>query len=429
MKTKNAKEVTILELFAGVGGFRVGFDRANAELANGSNHPNKIHYSVVWSNQWEPGERAQYASQIYRSHWPNCLHVNEDISKVPLSQIPKAQILVGGFPCQDYSVARTLNQAAGIVGKKGVLWWQIHKIVKAKRPDILLLENVDRLLNSPAHQRGRDFAIILTTLNKLRYAVEWRVINAADYGFPQRRRRVFVLAYREGTKIFREMTSRKQSWLTEDGVFAQAFPMDFGLVQTRTVPNINLADDPVEVTEKFNSAGAPEPRFQNAGVATGYEVYTLRGVPSYKGEAAVLNDILLHPSKVSKEYFIRPRDLPAWRFLKGAKSLARTKRNGVSYTYDEGRMAFPDPLDKPARTIITAEGGRSPSRFKHVVLQKGKYRRLSPIELELLNGFSENHTSLDGISDTRRAFFMGNALVTGLVTKIAVALADRGLFK
>jgi len=85
-------------------------------------------------------------------------------------------------------------------------------------------------------------------------------------------------------------------------------------------------------------------------------------------------------------------------------------------------MIFPDALDKPSRTIITGEGGSSPSRFKHVIETKdGRKRRLTPIELERLNMFPDNHT--EGVSDVRRAFFMGNALVVGIIEKLGESLA------
>ena len=161
-------------------------------------------FNVVWSNQFEPSTKRQHASEVYVARFGPYGHVNEDIAKVPTASIPDHDMLCAGFPCQDYSVARTLSQAAGIEGKKGVLWWQIERIIREKgrhAPEILFLENVDRLLLSPAKQRGRDFAIILQTLSDQGYAVEWRVINAADYGMPQRRRRVYVLAYKDGSAI------------------------------------------------------------------------------------------------------------------------------------------------------------------------------------------------------------------------------------
>ena len=106
----------------------------------------------------------------------------------------EVDLVVGGFPCQDYSVAKTLSSSLGLEGKKGVLWWQIMRLIKSQRPKMVFLENVDRLLKSPASQRGRDFAIMLASLSDAGYFVEWRVVNAAEYGFPQRLSRKVRLA-------------------------------------------------------------------------------------------------------------------------------------------------------------------------------------------------------------------------------------------
>jgi DNA (cytosine-5)-methyltransferase 1 len=138
---------------------------------------------------------------------------------------------------------------------------------------------------------------------------------------------------------------------------------------------------------------------------------------------ARLQDVLEPANKVPAEFYILKKDLVQWKYLKGSKSEARvSSANGHTYAYSEGAMVFPDALDKPSRTIITGEGGRSPSRFKHVVSQDGKrFRRLTPVELERLNMFPDGHTR--GVSDTWRAFFMGNALVVGVVERLARALA------
>ena len=179
------KKIRVVELFAGVGGFRLGLESSSGK---------DLKYEVVWSSQWEPGTGVQHASDIYAHQFGTDGHSCEDIQEVvekKFKEIKDHDLLVGGFPCQDYSVARTLHQAAGLNGKKGVLWWSIYNILKKKgekAPKFLMLENVDRLLKSPASQRGRDFAVMLASLADLGYAVEWRVINAADYGFPQRRR-------------------------------------------------------------------------------------------------------------------------------------------------------------------------------------------------------------------------------------------------
>ena len=183
-------EKTVCELFAGVGGFRVGLEEADSN------------WKTVWANQWEPSRKSQYAFECYVSHFgKNKNYINEDIASIDKNDIPDHNLLVGGFPCQDYSVAR--SGAKGMEGKKGVLWWQIKEVLEAKSPKFVLLENVDRLLKSPASQRGRDFGVILACFNDLGYTVEWRVINAAHYGFAQRRRRTFIFACKNDTNYYK----------------------------------------------------------------------------------------------------------------------------------------------------------------------------------------------------------------------------------
>lgn len=406
--------IRVIELFAGVGGFRVGLERASQR------------YETVWNNQWEPSTKRQDASIVYQNRFGPMGHSNEDISTVDAKCIPEADLLVGGFPCQDYSVATTLKNSGGIEGKKGVLWWQIHRILKdsANPPPYLFLENVDRLLKSPASQRGRDFAIILASLSDLGYCVEWRVINAADYGMPQRRRRTYIVAYREGTQLAKEAARTKDPlvWVLEKGVIASAF--DTKLKEGSHVKSFEIEGSLVDVTQQFNAATASSSPFKDAGFMRKRVVCTADVTPEYDGERITLGQLLEDEANVPAEFFIEGADLEAWKYLKGPKSEMRTTPDGYEYHYTEGGMAFPDALDKPSRTIITGEGGKSPSRFKHVVLTpSGRYRRLLPLELERLNMFPDHHT--DKASDGRRAFLMGNALVTGIVERIGLVLKNR----
>lgn len=322
--------------------------------------------------------------------------------------------------CQDYSVAKTLNQAHGIEGKKGVLWWSIYRILEAKRPRLVFLENVDRLLKSPAPQRGRDFAIMLACLSDLGYLVEWRVVNAADYGFPQRRRRVFIVAHHLGDA--EPAWTGPVPWLYEDGVLARALPIrpaDDRMVvhlEGTDVPDLVLTGHPARITREFGWGGGTP--FLSGGVMWERRVWTGPVEPAYAGPRKVLGDVLLPAEEVPDRFFIPSEQLPAWQYLKGAKREPRRARNGHVYFYTEGAIPFPDPLDQPSRTILTGEGGATPSRFKHVVrCEDGRYRRLTPVELERLNGFPDGWTDT-GMSDARRAFMMGNALVVGLVERV-----------
>ncbi|EOG6896983.1 DNA (cytosine-5-)-methyltransferase [Flavobacterium psychrophilum] len=418
-------KIKVVELFAGVGGFRLGLEGWNNKSASSNYKENfESPYEVVWSNQWEPSTKVQHASMVYESRWKNSIHSNNDISTVEISEIPDHDLLVGGFPCQDYSVATTLKNSKGLIGKKGVLWWSIHKILSEKenKPKYLFLENVDRLLISPSGQRGRDFAIILKSLNDLGYAVEWRVVNAAEYGMPQRRKRIFILAYSQNSTIYNEIKeSTSTNWLLKDGTLANAFP-----VQSDNIlfPNeFKLKGDIVEISENFNKNGK-KGMFENTGIMIDGIVTTIKTKPSYEDKFTILKDIIQN-GEVTEEFYINEEDLDKWFYLKGAKKEMRKNAQGFEYNYSEGGMIFPDSLDKASRTIITGEGGKSASRFKHVIKTAKGYRRLSPVELERLNMFPDNHTKFDGVTDTKRAFFMGNALVVGVIEKIGIALTQK----
>tara|TARA_B100000949_G_scaffold209891_1_gene202503 strand:- start:3941 stop:5188 length:1248 start_codon:yes stop_codon:yes gene_type:complete len=404
------QQLKVCELFAGVGGFRLGLENTGK-------------YSVVWSNQWEPSTKMQHASLVYEARFGAENHSNANIETVATEEIPDFDMLVGGFPCQDYSVATSLKNSKGLIGKKGVLWWSIHRILseKKKKPKYLFLENVDRLLKSPSNQRGRDFAVMLRSLSFLGYAVEWRVINAAEYGMPQRRRRVFFLAYFKGSELYKKLLeSEPIDWILRDGTFCDAFPV----AQTSEKPiEFELDEDLVSVSDNFNPDKGLSP-FLNTGICVDGKVSTLKTTPSYDGKRILLSDILMEDD-IPPEYYIDANDLPKWEYLKGSKKEIRKTKAGFEYNYSEGSMVFPDALDQPSRTIITGEGGKSPSRFKHVVQTSKGLRRLLPVELERLNMFPDNHTKLEGISDAKRAFFMGNALVVGIVERVGTSLFQK----
>ncbi|MFM6952738.1 MAG: DNA (cytosine-5-)-methyltransferase [Bacteroidota bacterium] len=411
--------IKVVELFAGVGGFRLGLEGYRGKSAT-SNYLKNLNskFQIIFSNQWEPSTKTQHASLVYENKWDSGIHTNVDISQISTEQIPDHDLLVGGFPCQDYSVATSLKNSKGLQGKKGVLWWEIHRIIQEKqnKPSYLFLENVDRLLISPSKSRGRDFAIMLKCLNNEGYAVEWRVINSADYGFPQRRKRTFIVAYKVGTNLNKDCReSNIQDWLFRNSIIATAFPVHY----QDNYSEFCLSQSVQEISDSYNGGD-----FLNAGYMLNGVVYTQKVTPDYNEKFVTLGDIL-QSEPIPAEYYISEVELDKWKYLKGAKRESRTNSSGFTFFYTEGAMSFPDSLDKPSRTIITGEGGKSPSRFKHVIYQNGKYRRLTPLELERLNMFPDNHTKLDGISSTKQAFFMGNALVVGVIEKIGKELAKR----
>ena len=404
-------KIKVVELFAGVGGFRVGLERSSNL------------FDTVWANQWEPDKKVQHAFECYVSHFGAVpMHVNNDIA-VEKHNIPVHDFLVGGFPCQDYSVART--GAKGIEGKKGVLWWHIQDVLAARQPSFVVLENVDRLLKSPASQRGRDFAVILRCFFDLGYAVEWRIINAADYGHAQRRRRIYIAAFHNSTGVYKEMAHTactKDGFhlydrLYSKGFFSSIFPVQNDVSTTKlteiwidTVAFTDLTD----ISDRFS---AP---FYNSGIMINGRIISKETMP-VPIKPITLGEIR-HTEPVDEKYFLNG-SLEKWEFLKGAKRVPRVRPNGEPYYFSEGPVCFPDYLDKPARTMLTSES--SVNRSTHVIEDAvtGRLRLLTPIECERLNGFDDNWTNT-GMPEKFRYFTMGNALVVPVVERIGERLLE-----
>jgi DNA (cytosine-5)-methyltransferase 1 len=551
--------LTVAELFAGVGGFRLGLEGApSKEWETDLLKVEDTGFKVVFSNQWEPPgakaasksrkkrrgtkrrcnaltlkgqqckkeeygvpeggfcrlhrdmnrEGVQWASDIYVARFGPEGHSNEDIHDIALKKgrlvetiqecVPDHDLLVGGFPCQDYSVARTRSGELGIKGEKGKLWVPIRNIIDHARDSegkraakIVLLENVPRLLNSPAKARGRNFALILHELLEMSYHVEWRVINAADYGMPQQRRRVFILAYRNSNYGTPDPNGKPnfgclkagnggpmRKWLLnqtksggnpewECGPFAEAFPCKGELI-----------DQPQFLPYDLDVLSEKDSPFSNAGYAWKKKTHTMpdglrvtdvkmfwttKVKADYDGKRQTLGDVLVdehdpdyeitsedelyewvYAKSEKKEFRIRKEDreraeaveVPEWernlweiyRMCLGDpdsggwddfRDLFTEHLGDICYKYEEGRIAYPDPLDRPSRTVVTSEIGRSPSRMRHLIrLDDGTPRRLMPIELERLNMFPDDWTKIDGIKDSRRGFLMGNALVVGVIERL-----------
>lgn len=399
---------TVVELFAGVGGFRCGLNKVM--LTDGIVKENG-NWNFVWANQWEPSTKTQDAFNCYIKRFGDGNASNIDIFKVNKKEIPDHTLLVGGFPCQDYSVAQTLSNSKGIEGKKGVLWWAIADVLKTKRPPFVLLENVDRLLLSPAKQRGRDFGVILRTFMDNGYAVQWRVINAGEYGLPQKRRRIFIFAYHKTTNYYKSLTKTNlHDIIFNEGIFAKQFPIKNEELNYSTADLSKKSyDNLVKISNKFKA------QFYNAGIMLNGKVYSSK-VEKDCTDIYPLKNIILK-DKVDDKYFLNEETLEKFKYLKGTKRIPRIKPNGESYMYTEGAMPCPDNLEAPARTMLTSEGGIS--RTTHIVEDyiTKKIRLLTPLECERINGFPDNWTNT-GMTDKRRNFMMGNALVVGIIERL-----------
>jgi len=601
MRKTPPQPLRVIELFAGVGGFREAM----------STPKTKDFYKVMWSNQWEPREinkddSRQTANSVYIAKFGKDGHCPRDIEKVTseegMPEIPASfDMLVGGFPCQDYSVAKPRNASKGMKGPKGVLWWRICEILEARLPRYVLLENVDLLVKSPSECRGRDFAIILKCLDELGYFVEWRVINAGDYGYIQRRRRTYIFAYKPDEQAERKFQELNKATLKDGGLLNKVFAVsensepcfysfptgvsgqDLGKIY-QTDRNISpfkasgmmangtcvsadyraerrkktkkmlrhallkkseIRDEseleplrihgqahirawayvkgkkdeirrklqPLEKYVRTKTTGkisinAAELRGLAKSLPGHLELDVLINLPGKKpklltredvndsvraalayekkplpNDAVISHDLIskalkskIVSERVEKNVLLtlKNRSLPsrqlsqmtcktvstikqAIKYLSG-KNIAYSyppkdpivtfdrdsaAHISIAYRYQEGAMAFPDPLNKPSRTIITSEGGGSVSRFKHVICElcarregghksekncrdAGQLRRLHPTEVERLNCFPQSHSdACAGISSNKRIMLMGNAVIVDLLEDIFVGLAKR----
>lgn len=414
LKEEGLINLNVLELFAGVGGFRVGLEKASPTL------------KTLWSNQFEPSRKSQDAFEVYIYHFPDSENWNEDISTISDERFSalngKVDLIVGGFPCQDYSVARTKKDEKGIEGKKGVLFWEIIRATRLSQPKYLLLENVDRLLKAPSKQRGRDFAIMLRAFADLGYGVDWRVINPADYGWCQRRKRVFLFVYRKDTDYFKQQQALEDFGVGTSGIFESTHETKAEIIKDRAL-SFTLPEDIVEVSDSFST------QFWNSGSMIEGRVVTKELEPNYEGSRKVLGDILEDPSDLPNSLYLSKDKVEKFRYLRGAKKFERTNSEGYTYTYSEGAMALVDSAELPSRTLLTSEG--SISRTTHLIEDSKGYRLLTALETERLQGFPDNWTAIKlsngkevAVSETRRKFFMGNALVVEVVENLGKYIAD-----
>lgn len=418
----------VFSMFDGVGGFIVGLNNADSTF-----------FQTLYSNQYEPSKKNQDAYEIGCYHFPDIKHIPTDVSLISNENFLEMRnngvdMIVGGFPCQDYSVARSKKYENGIEGKKGVLFWEIIRATKIIQPKYLILENVDRLLKSPSNQRGRDFAIMLSAFNQLNYSVEWRVINAADYGRAQRRRRIFFFIYKNDSKWANKLDKCYEkhkdlnpidfykSYIYQKGLFAQQFPIN--PFSSNNISFEHLSNDLTYISNHFNISNNKS-CFYNSGIMR-YGIYFSAPTEPLNDEKPIaLRNILVSESNIPKKFLIEGVKLEKFKYLRGAKKIIRQSSDGHTYTYSEGAMSEFDSIDLPGRTILTSEG--SINRSTHLLKINDIYRLLTPIEAERLQDFPDNWTKFKlnskgevvEVSDRMRMFCMGNALVTGIVTRIA----------
>ena len=297
-----------------------------------------------------------------------------------------------------------------------MLFWYITNILIEKKTPFVLLENVDRLLKSPSTKRGKDFAIMLKTFDELGYNVQWRVLNAAEYSMPQKRKRIFIFAHKKilnYSKFFLENDTN----ILNNNLFNKVFPVK-NLEILKEV-DLKKYKDIVDVSENYLDG-----KFLDTGIMINGKVFS-SSISEISEPVFSLGKILEIASNFNKtldEFIVEDDKIEKWKYLKGAKKINRISKTGHEYTYSEGTMSFPENLREPARTILTSESNLS--RSSHIIFDQNikKYRILTPIECELIQMFPVNWT--DTMPQKKRYFMMGNALVTGIIKRLEPKLRE-----
>jgi len=394
-KCDAVNEIKYIDLFAGVGGFHKGLQQANESVGN--NKPlwensgqerNLINpplpknkqcpsFHCVWANEWD-----KHASKVYKARFPETPFFEGDIRTVNPDRLPDFNLLCGGFPCQSFSLA---GKRKGFNDTRGTLFFEIAHILKTKRPQTVLLENVKGLLS---HENGATFGRIIQILGELGYWVEWQVLNSKNFGVPQNRERVFIaghLGKGSGRQIFplRQngcQPNRKESYVSSclDGNYHKGSSRGFGgqarqlitegggLKQIGLIGKVDTQSHRVYSTE--GNASCLSGESGGVGAKTG-----LYAIPC------------LTPNRENK------------------------RQNGRRFK-EEG-----DPM-------FTLTG-----QDIHGVALNNRIRRLTPKECERLQGFPDNWTLVDGMSDTQRYKMMGNAVTVNVIEALGKAIQESDL--
>lgn len=344
-------KLQVYSLFTGVGGFDLGLERAGMEIVG-------------------QAESDQFAASVLRRHWPNV----ELMSNVRDVTTVNADMIVGGFPCQDISVA---GKRKGLDGAKSGLWWEFYRIIETNRPQWVVIENVANLLST---NRGRDMGAIVGTLSDIGYWVEWRVLDSRYFGVPQRRRRVFIVGHL-GNRSGREILFERESGTVDSSTGADQRPTERHPRRSVASVDGNGSTDPAALHLTQNPITGP-----------------ISPTLSAEGRIGVMDRRLREMATVNNET---------------VDTLMARDYKGYSTRIDAG--------DNKLITVPAAFDG-------------WRVRKLTPLECERLQGFPDNWTAIGvnekgrevKVSDTQRIKQMGNAVTVNVIEWIGgrIVLTD-----
>jgi DNA (cytosine-5)-methyltransferase 1 len=350
-----------LSTFSGIGGFEQGIQLAYELSQMGTESQNSTDNQSRTSQHTERplcigySEIDKYASAIYQKHFPTH-HNYGDITQIIAEELPDFDLLVGGFPCQAFSIA---GKRGGFEDTRGTMFFELARILRTKQPRLFVFENVKGLLS---HDGGKSFATIIQTLDELGYDCQWQVLNSKNHGVPQNRERVFIVGHLRGT-------SRPE-----------VFPF------TRA--------DREDTRPDLTAVGVNNP-------SRGYEARK-DGLASCvrAGESGSKNIIQLNQPTHSNDRVYG---------ADGISPTLNTMQGGNRQPFIQNPKMLNFKKDYDNSVAITATSYKEPPVVNAI-------RRLTPTECERLQGFPDGWT--EGISDTQRYKCLGNAVTVNVIKDI-----------
>lgn len=358
----------VVSLFSGVGGFDLGFERAGME--------------VVAQAEIEPK-----ACGVLERHWPG-VELYRDVHDVTAADWAGVDVVCGGFPCQDISVA---GKQKGINrGDKSALWWEFYRVIHDLRPRWVVIENVANLLNI---NEGRDLGAIIGSLDELGYMGEWRVLDSQFFGVPQRRRRVFLVGHL-GTSSRPAVLLEPQGG-TRGAAKSRATEAQVAALTANGVGTCGADDNQAQVGHLIPARTGTITANWGKGAGN-----------TQVDEGILVPALAVHLTQDPISGAVAPR-------------LGATARIGVThsqpYAWAENQRAEVRTMDTFGG--LNGSGGKPGQGYPAVHDQLG-VRRLTPRECERLQGFPDDHTLLDAegkvVADTHRYRFMGNAVTVNV---------------
>jgi len=398
-------EPTFIDLFSGIGGFRLGLER--------------VGFKCVWSC-----DNDVYANRIYAKNFGTENHHAGDVRRVDAKGIPDHNLLCAGFPCQAFSIA---GKQKGFEDTRGTLFFEICRIAEAKKPPLLLLENVKGLLS---HDKGFTFQVILESLEELGYWVEWQVLNSRHFGVPQNRERVFIIGHlggRGGREVFpiaespevatREPRRPKESVST---CIVGSYWKGADKHGQRT---LIIEDFYKERGTRTYVEESPTLRGDRHGLKL--VIPTLNDRARLEKRQRTLIAVVKSGSQTNRIY--SPEGLsPTIPTPCGGRHIPIIKVGNIFPSgHEAGGILDPRGISETPRPMGSRGSSKvqAPKVLAHTVRHDMRIRRLTPVECERLQGFPDGWT--EGVSDTQRYKLLGNAVTVNVIEFLGARILDR----